>query len=388
MKTAVLTLSLLAASLSSAQAAEIRGQINLEHRQFFSSGAQGQDNEQTSLAAEPEMYWQWQQGQSSLTFTPFARVDSLDDERTHADIRELMYLYLTGDYEIRAGIGKVFWGVTESQHLVDVINQTDTLESLDGEDKLGQPMVHLTAVKDWGILEGFVLPYFREASFPGQDGRLRAPILISDDATYESSDEEQHVDYAARYTQSLGDWDIGLSYFNGTNRTADLRFNGTTLTPYYAQMSQFGLDVQGIMGDWLLKLEAINRDSLENHTALTTGFEYTYIGAFDTDWDIGVISEYLYDSRDEKAPTPSQNDLFLGARFVVNDAEGTEVLVGMTQDLDDSDSVSGKVEASSRINNSWKWRLDAWMFSSKQPSDPIYAYKEDDFVELSLEYYF
>lgn len=388
MKKAVLTLSLLAASLSSAQAAEIRGQINLEHRQFFSSGAQGQDSEQTSLAVEPEMYWQWQQGQSSLTFTPFARIDSLDEERTHADIRELMYLYLTGDYEIRAGIGKVFWGVTESQHLVDVINQTDTLESIDGEDKLGQPMVHLTAVKDWGILEGFVLPYFREASYPGQDGRLRAPVLISDDAMYESSNEEQHVDYAARYTQSIDDWDIGLSYFNGTNRSPELRFNGTTLTPYYAQMKQVGLDAQGIVGDWLLKLEAINRDSVEKHTAVTTGFEYTYIGVFDTDWDIGVISEYLYDSRDEKAPTPSQNDLFIGARFVVNDAEGTEVLIGMTQDLDDSDSSSGKIEAFSRINNSWKWRLDAWMFNSEQPSDPTYAYKEDDFVELSLEYYF
>ena len=39
------------------------------------------------------------------------------------------------------GAAKVFWGTAESRHLVDIINQTDAVEDIDEEDKLGQPMV-------------------------------------------------------------------------------------------------------------------------------------------------------------------------------------------------------------------------------------------------------
>ncbi len=369
-------------------ATDLRGQVNVEHRQFFESGAQGQENQQSSLTIEPELYWQFQGGDASFTFKPFVRLDSLDENRTHADIRELLYFQLIGDYEIQAGIGKVYWGVTESQHLVDVINQTDTIESIDREDKLGQPMVHLSAVKEWGILEGFVLPYFREQTYTGEDGRFRAPLVIDDNATYESSAEEHHIDLAVRYSQSYDDWDLGLSVFSGTNRDPYLIQSGSQLVPHYAQMTQLGLDAQGIIGDWLLKLEAIHRDSEEKHTAMTSGFEYTWVGPLESFWDVGLIAEYLYDSRDQQAPTPSQNDLFIGTRLALNDQSGTEVLVGITQDLDDSQSRIGKLEASSRINNSWKWRLDAWWFESESHSDPVYLYRNDDVIELALEYYF
>ena len=59
------------------------------------------------------------------------------DQRTHGDIRELAYVHarvMIGSFVV--GIRKEFWGVTEFQHLVDVINQTDGVEDFDGEDKL------------------------------------------------------------------------------------------------------------------------------------------------------------------------------------------------------------------------------------------------------------
>lgn len=110
----------------------------------------------------------------------------------------------------------------------------------------------------------------------------------------------------------LGDWDIGLSYLQGTNRDPYLKYQSGELRPYYAQMKHTGLDVQGIVGDWLWKLEAVYRDSLDNHTAVVTGFEYTWVGALGSIWDVGLISEYLYDSREEGAPVLGQNDLFPG----------------------------------------------------------------------------
>ncbi len=366
---------------------ELSGQLNLEHRQFFSDGLQGQDKGQSSLVLQPELFWEIGE-QSQFTFTPFYRLDSLDDERSHGDIREALYLTYWDDYELRAGIGKVFWGVTESAHLVDVVNQTDAIEAVDGEDKLGQPMLHFTSIKEWGTLDAMVLPYFRERTFSGSDGRLRPTIAVSEDALYESSREQNHLDFAARYSKMIGDCDVGVSYFQGTDRDPYYRFDSSELKPYYAQAKQLGLDVQGIVGDWLWKLESIYRDSLHHHTGVVTGFEYTVVGALGSVWDVGLIAEYLYDSRGNNAQTIGQNDVFLGTRLALNDADSTEILFGVTQDLDNSDVYNAKLEASSRLTNHLSWRIDGWLFENDTPDDLLYFGRKDDFIEVSLEYYF
>jgi len=46
------------------------------------------------------------------------------------------------------GINSVFWRVVESNHLVDILNQTDLIEDIDGEEKLGQPMISLSTQQD------------------------------------------------------------------------------------------------------------------------------------------------------------------------------------------------------------------------------------------------
>ena len=380
--------SMLGAATLPASAAEFAGQVNLEHRQFCSHGLQQQEKGQSSLVLEPEWYWELADGEASFTFVPFYRYDEMDSERTHADIREALYLTYWDDYELRAGISKVFWGVTESAHLVDVVNQTDAIESLDGEDKLGQPMLHFSAIKEWGTLDALLLPYFRERTFAGEDGRLRPIIPVSQEAIYQSSKEQRHIDFALRYSTMIDDWDLGFSYFQGTNRDPYYRIISNDLAPYYAQSKQVGIDIQGIVGDWLWKLETIYRDSDDHHLGAVGGFEYTWVGAFDSIWDVGLISEYLYDSRGENAQTIGQNDVFIGGRFALNDAAGTEVLIGVTQDLDHSDVYNAKLEASSRINNHLKWRVDAWLFENVTPNDLLYFARQDDFIELSLEYYF
>lgn len=119
-----------------------------------------------------------------------------------------------------------------------------------------------------------------------------------------------------------------------------------------------------------------------------TGFEYTIVGAFDTVWDVGLIGEYLYDSRGNNAQNIGQNDVFAGVRFALNDEDGTEILTGITQDLDNSDVYNAKLEASSRISNHLKWQVDAWLFKNDTPTDLLYFARDDDFIELSIQYYF
>ncbi|MBT5040286.1 MAG: hypothetical protein HOM52_17415, partial [Rhodospirillaceae bacterium] len=136
---------------------ELSGRFTLEGRYFPQSSIQsGQREQSVSVVAEPEAYLENEAGEG-LLFKPFLRYDSADARRTHWDIREAYGLFFgefeDSEWELRAGIDKVFWGVAESRHLVDVINQTDLVEAPDQEEKLGQPMVHATWLNDYGAFE-------------------------------------------------------------------------------------------------------------------------------------------------------------------------------------------------------------------------------------------
>ncbi|AYA66606.1 MAG: hypothetical protein CL587_16400 [Alteromonadaceae bacterium] len=375
---------------------DISGSAGVETRYFLQDAAYpGQPRSQASVFLEPEMYTEWNDGIDSILFKPFARLDQEDEQRTHFDLRELMWMHAADNWETRVGVSKVFWGQTESIHLVDIINQTDMVENIDGEDKLGQPMINLNVFGDWGTLSGFVLPYFRERTFPGEDGRLRPPVEIRENsALYESDDEQNHVDFALRWQRSLGDWEIGLSYFDGTTREPELLQatdeNSTPfIQPYYAQIEQYGVDLLKVQGAWLLKFEGIYRaGQSEDFAAAVAGFERTSVGVFGTSYDLGVLMEYQYDEREDNFFATGQNDLMLGLRWVWNDIDGTEILSGFIQDLDESDTYSAFVEASSRMTDNWRWKMDAYFFSSDQTDDTFYYMRRDDHVQVALEYYF
>ncbi len=303
----ILAAAALATTALSAQAEiEIGGSASVEGRYFLQDALYpGQPRSQVSLALEPEFYTQWNSGDDSLLVKPYARLDQRDSNRTHVDMREFQWLHVADEWESRVGVGKVFWGQTESLHLVDIINQTDTVDQFDGEEKLGQPMVNFTTYGDWGTVSAFVLPYFRERTFSGQDGRLRPGLPIENDrAVYESDSEQRHIDYALRYQNSMGQWELGLSYFNGTTREPELQVNfednlNAHIFPYYAQIEQVGLDVLKVQGAWLLKFEGIYRSGQsEDFGAAVLGFERTTVGIFDTNYDLGLLMEYQYDERE------------------------------------------------------------------------------------------
>lgn len=372
-----------------ANAVELSGYVGGEIRAFTEK-----IDTQASLSFVPELYWQTNSGNDSFTFKAFARADSLDSKRSHGDIRELMWLHAASNWELHVGIGKVYWGVTESAHLVDIINQTDLVESPDGEEKLGQPMVQWSGIYNWGVVDAFLLPFFRERTFPGVNGRLGGSVLVQEsNAVYESDTEEMHTDWALRYSHSQGVWDYGLSYFKGTNRDPYFQYqindNSAYLVPYYNQISQVGIDVQATIESWLWKVEAIAReDAIKDYAAVTAGFEYTLVGIADSVMDLGLLAEFHVDSRHNQAPTGLQKDLFIGARLGFNDVQDTSLLIGFSQDLDDSQSYLMFVEAARRLGENFRVSLDGRLFHSENELDPLYQVQADDHITLSVEYYY
>lgn len=362
-------------------------ELSVEGRVFFDSPAwPRQSGSGLSVAAEAEFDRALGQG-VSLRFRPFARWDQRDTERSHVDVRELALQLRHGSLDTVVGISRVFWGVTESVHLVDTINQTDLLENPDGEDKLGQPMVSLMWSTRVGNVTGFVLPYFRERTLPGEHGRFRAPLPYDrGEPLFESARRQRHVDWALRYALTAGALDLGLSHFRGTGR--EPRFvvsnsvRGPMLTPVYDLVERNGLDISAVRGAWLWKLEAVqHRDRTQDYAATAAGFEYTRSGAFGSGWDAGWLLEWTWDERGDSGSSALQNDLFLGTRWSGNDVAGTELLAGAAVDLDHR-GVFATIEASRRVGESGKLTLEARLFDSRSVSDPLHALARDDYLQL------
>ena len=391
-----MTLFLLTSALS-LTAAEWDSEIAVEVRSFLHDSARpNQNNENLSLSFQSEFYHDWDDDTQRFVFKPFARVDNLDDERTHFDLREFYWRKTFSDQnlDVKIGLSKVFWGVTESVHLVDIINQNDGVENLDGEDKLGQPMLNFTLDKDWGIVDFFVLPYFRERTFPSVHGRPSLPFIIDiDNPVYVSGAEEEHIDLALRYAQVIGDWDIGVAHFSGTSREPllipSITASGLALTPLYDQIEQSSLDVQATLENWLWKLELIsNKGTLQDrYMALAGGFEYSFYDLKESGIDLGVIAEYLFDDRKENSTSTFQNDIFIGGRFAFNDENSADLLAGVVYDLDNQTRFFS-VEASMRVGQNMKVNLETRFFSVDDVTDPFYSIKDDDYIGINLIRFF
>ncbi|HSM30952.1 MAG TPA: hypothetical protein VK854_09645, partial [Woeseiaceae bacterium] len=134
---------------------DLAGNVELQSRLFARDAlwpGQGPQRVQVSLAATAELRWRNADGDQRASIVPYLRRDSADEERNLFDLPEAYWAHEGDAFELLAGVNTVFWGVTESVHLVDIVNQTDAAGDIDGEDKLGQPMLNLAWQRDWGLL--------------------------------------------------------------------------------------------------------------------------------------------------------------------------------------------------------------------------------------------
>ena len=370
--------------------AERYGEVSFENRFFLEEGLFGQDKNHSSFTLSPEFYFESEDQKTSFTFKPKIRRDSTDDERNLFDIQDLSLVRVKDSYETRIGIRRDFWGVTETVHRVDIINQTDQVESFDGEDKLGQPMINLSVEREWGILDLYALLGFRERTFAGEKGRLRLPFTINTDSPlYESGAENLRTDFAIRWSQSYRNVELALSHFSGTSREPEfktgLNDNINFRIPSYEIIDQTGLEVLYIVGELAFKLEAISRSGQgDRFSAATTGFEYTQVGVMGSRLDLGWLMEFNHDDRYEDSP------LALGTRLTFNDLFDSQILSGVIWN-EETGETNVFVEASRRVSNCCRLSFESVYFNGGNNSNSvqkIFEYlKQDDFARFEFIYY-
>lgn len=339
-----------------------------------------------------------------------------DDDRQLIDFAALNISQFRDGWEWVLGMDKVFWGVAESQNLVNVVNQTDIQASPDGKDRLGQLMAraswHTDELGSWDFL---LLPAFTARDYSNQQGRLALPLPVIDDA-YESSEGDDHIDFASRWSHQFGDLVTGISYFKGTDRTPYLRLNVNAtnpdlpflaLQPFYVQMEHAGVDAQWILGEWLLKAEAIYQNSKqEDYWASISGVEYTMGQIMESSYDLSWYLEYLYDQQQEEAQAGIlENDWMLASRLSFNDEASSSVLVAVFRDFEVDETII-KCEGSYRLTDHLSLGAELWVFAT----GPSYSREfetrvpaqiadtqtygkqaflnDEDFLQLSVTYYF
>ncbi len=338
------------------------------------------------------------QGNDRFTFQPYGRYDIIT-RRDLIDVAEAHYFHRGNDWSVLVGVHTLFWGVTESRHLVDIVNQIDLTGDVDEEDRLGQPMINLNLLGgDLGTFSLFGLFGFREQNFPERIDRLRGPLLVAErQATFSEEGLTRHIAFAARYfnTFDLGiaSADFAASYFNGMSRSPllvpTLLGGGLALVPNYDRIDKVGLEFLVASGDVQLKFEgSYSRQFGADVLATVAGFEYTYSDVFGNGVDVGILGEYLYDDRRGAQPVVSgDNDVFGGVRVTFNNDLNTQFLAGMTFDYK-TDEIFGSIELSSRLADDLSVALEARLFENIPGSLPRAVLNREDFLNVKFSKYF
>ena len=367
---------------------EISGWIESELRLFPNEGLYAlQRRTYPALGSELRAEGALGRGVFRWNVTGFARAGLGDDHRSHVELREASWTWQPARWQLRAGMLMNFWGVTESNRLVDVVNQRDDRESPDIDAKLGQPGIAWTGPAAGGTLELLALTYHRPRAFGVGAGRFRPPPDFVATPLYESAAGRHRVDWAGRWSAQKGALDVGLSHFWGTAREPRFR-NGDAPQPRYDIMHQTGLDAQVTLGALLLKAEAIRRN--EDGTtigAATTGVEYVLGSIAPTGSDVVMFAELTFDERRHHTVTGLDRDLFLAVRWSPNDVAGTELTVGGTLDLTRGAHIL-RFEGSRRWSERWRVVTEAYLIGAQRAPELGHLMRRDSFVRAAVAWHF
>ena len=78
-----------------------------------------------------------------------------------------------------------------------------------------------------------------------------------------------------------------------------------------------------------------------------------------------------------------EDDIFAGFRLALNDVQSSELLFGAIVDRE-SKARLFSLEASRRIADDWKLEIQARFWSSIPPTDPQFALRNDDHVQIGI----
>ena len=83
----------------------------------------------------------------------------------------------------------------------------------------------------------------------------------------------------------------------------------------------------------------------------------------------------------------ADNDLFVGGRWSLNDAQDTALLAGVVVDKKTSETFFN-IEAERRFGNNVVLELRARAITNSESDEPLYSFSRDDYIQLQISRFF
>jgi hypothetical protein len=344
-----------AADMISEMMVEQRAEVTAEASWYPRKAAHaGQSDSFVHVEARPELFV----AGDEIEVLVQPRLTTANRGSGQADLREAHVSGRFGEADFLVGSTILFWGQTEIYNPVDIVNSRDFSRGLQRSEKRGAPMARLSWPAGPGQLDVMAVDFVQNI-YPERPLRERiAPAVNNSKPTFSGKAKQSDLATALRWSGYVGDLDIGVSWFRGTGNAPRLlpQADGT-MTPDYSRVTQAGVDLQYLMGETAVKGEVIHRSGQYDTTGMAKTYRAGVIGVERTIYDFDgagrdmvLIGEYAYDSRKLKAHSGFQNDIAVGARFLWNDVEDTEVMALVIRDLDNGAQTTS-ISASRRIND-------------------------------------
>ena len=284
------------------------------------------------------------------------------------DIKEANVSFENSTWGFLLGSTEEFWGKTETLNPVDIINSNNYDEGLSKPNKLGEFMIKANREIGIGDLSIYYLPNFRPNKYPSKKSRLSLPIEVNDnEANYVNGADKNMQQFALRFSGYYEDLDFGISVFEGISRDPFFTLVSGKMVPSYSKILQYGIEVQQLLGEWIIKGEFINREgqqnisgSLKDYSSGVVGLERSLYGLISGNTDLTFFLEYSKDSRGVSAHQSSQNDVFFANRISLNDIHDTSISFALSRDLNTESGIFNSI-ISRRIFGLFKTDLEVFI---------------------------
>lgn len=299
--------------------------------------------DQADAPAQPSLELRLQAAASlaeriDFVFSARAETTPLAEDPGFADVGEGFIEYQHGRFAARAGVLDEPWGVLDANNPTNIFNQFDLVDDFDGDSRLGQPGATVSYLGDGFTLTLLAAPVARERRLAEGADRFRQTALPLRDAHFEGG--HAGATLATRASVVRENLELTLTHFHGTSREPefelDLGPSGPGLRPVYRRIDQLGAEGRYVLGEYVLRGEAIHRwgQAGRPFAGVGVGVERLFFGIFDGIKDLQLYAEAYYDDRPDSAPvTAFESDVSLGGRLFFNNAGSTEVEARATVDL-------------------------------------------------------
>lgn len=377
----------------------VRGNISLNTQGYL---LRPEGKHAYSLTAGQEIETTYEQGNFTANLRAMAQQDSHDlqadakkNRRSFARIDEAYLAYEddAGENRIMAGRSLRFWGALEVRNIVDSFNLRDLRSDVFVEEKVGAFNAALTHYTETGeialivksyeenrAMAAYPYVYYVFPSFVSYDRRLRSKmsrwrptLFLKVSGTLES---DTPLDYALILQNGYDT----QRYF-----TSDGPFDGSPVTlreNAYLANKLMTYDTL-VVGSTLFKFEGAVADvrddpNISDYLHLAVGAEHT-IEQVVFGGDLGLIGEYYWyrtfegDKYDDlELFEVFQNDLFLGVRISMNDAQDTSFVGGLVFDTQYGEQ-NWYGEFERRIGERYRLSLDYRYIEPSQSQQTAYA---------------